>query len=601
MINFYSLTDIWTYFDDIERKNFLSSDIVMAINSLPETVSDSDKCRYEVLAFNFSENSSGRYWNLYYGPQFTFVKNDTQEEVSIPSLEDITPEILEYWESRARVVKNPLLKMRYTGLVFVFKKKLTDVEPDYHSIKLAHVNAILDVVNGDYCHHKRIALDYAERALCLSIGFNNRTLQDQSVEIYYNAHKRYSNEDMHSGIWGRIVQSLIKHRACFSKYENDIINEQLERYGRLKKLVLSEGSKTDRYVHVLSDQVDLLAEYYHMVGANENIESLLETLLDAIKLSINVRGGLWGQGMLQRVQDKCRKYGFDKMANRLFVELSDLGDLTLKEMHPVSVSVPLEKGLIDSFFEEALRGTAREVLLYYLFYYLPLYKKEIKRMKEKAKQSPLLEAVSMMTIDSSGNAISKVGVGPDAEQQKLSYSMYENMRYTIPFMHLHVIKMKEQNLMTTETLLQLLDSSPLISNDRKDIVIRGIQAYIEEDYLVSCHLLVPQLEAAIRRLFALNGANIMRQKQNPLEGSEYQSLDTLLSSPDAITFMGKDITNYLRNLLTDQYGWNIRNQLTHGLFSSDSFNSGMADRIVHAFMLLGVFQKQEMQNPEQDT
>ena len=57
MINFYSLTDIWTYFDDIERKNFLSSDIVMAINSLPETVSDSDKCRYEVLAFNFSENS----------------------------------------------------------------------------------------------------------------------------------------------------------------------------------------------------------------------------------------------------------------------------------------------------------------------------------------------------------------------------------------------------------------------------------------------------------------------------------------------------------------------------------------------------------------
>ena len=47
-------------------------------------------------------------------------------------------------------------------------------------------------------------------------------------------------------------------------------------------------------------------------------------------------------------------------------------------------------------------------------------------MKAKTEQAPLLDAISTMTIDSSGNAISKVGVGPDAEQQKLSYSIYEN-------------------------------------------------------------------------------------------------------------------------------------------------------------------------------
>jgi len=62
--------------------------------------------------------------------------------------------------------------------------------------------------------------------------------------------------------------------------------------------------------------------------------------------------------------------------------------------------------------------------------------------------------------------------------------------------------------------------------------------------------------------------------------------------------MGEDITNYLRNLLTDQYGWNIRNQLSHGLWGAESFNSGMADRIVHAFMLLGVFKRQEIQSED---
>ena len=292
MVKFDKLVDIWIYYDDVARKNFLASDIVMAINSLPDHLADSDICRYERLAFSFVENSSNRNWNLYYGPQYTFIKNGTQEEVYFPRHEDITLEILTYWERRANLVKNPLLKMRYTGLVFVFKKKLFNLEPDYPSIKLAHINALFEVVNGDYCHHKSISLGYAERALVLSIGFNNRELQSKSVEVYYQAHKRYSIEDLHPGVWGQIFHSLIKCRACFAKYENEIVNEQLERYERLKELALSEGSKTDRYVHVLTDQVDLLAEYYHSVGANEKVEPLLETLLAAIKLSVNARGGL---------------------------------------------------------------------------------------------------------------------------------------------------------------------------------------------------------------------------------------------------------------------------------------------------------------------
>ena len=70
---------------------------------------------------------------------------------------------------------------------------------------------------------------------------------------------------------------------------------------------------------------------------------------------------------------------------------------------------------------------------------------------------------------------------------------------------------------------------------------------------------------------------------------EYLSLDSLLGSEDTKAFMGEDISNYFRNVLTDQYGWNIKNQVSHGLLGSDNFNFGMADRIVHAFLMLRVF------------
>ena len=448
-------------------------------------------------------------------------------------------------------------------------------------------------MEGDYCQYEIIAFDYAERALNLAIGFRNHNLQERAVKVYYEAHHRHSGNDLHPGVWGRIFQSLIKHRDYFRKYEKDLLDEQLSRYDRLKKLSLEKGDKTDQYSHVLSEQIDLLTDYYHLIGEKEKIEPLLDTMFDAIKTSIPVRGGMWGQGMIQQLQARYRKYGFDKKANQLFVELSDLGGETLSELKSTEYSVPLDRDRINAFLDAALEGTDRDVLLFFLLQYIPKIEEEKRRLRERAEKAPLLDLVSTFTIDSSGNTISRVGVGPDAERQKLYFFMYESMRFTIPFMHLHITKMKEQGKMTTESMMGLIKESELITEDHKEIVRRGLDAYMTEDYLVCCHLLIPQLEAAIRRLFALNGANIMRAKRNPDEGNEYLSLDSLLGSNEAVAYMGEDIANYFRNVLTDQYGWNIRNQVSHGLLATDNFNFGMADRVVHAFLMLGAFKKKD--------
>lgn len=591
MGQFTSFIDIWNYYDDISRRNFLAEEVSSTINSLPSDIQDGELFLFESIAFGFSENNHDNEWGTYYGPRFTYTRKDNGEEVYSPDIKMVTRGMMAHWEKRSLEVKNPLLKMRYTGLVLEFKKKLFNEEPNYKTIKLAHIEALLEVVGNDYCKYETVAFDFAERALYLAIGYRNKELQEKAVDVYYNAHLQHCQNDMLPGVWGRIFQSLIKHRESFSKYEKTLLDEQIARYERLYKLAIDEGQKTDRYAHVLCDQVDLLAKYYHSIGETAKIEPYLDSILEAIKKSIPVRGGMWGQGMIQQLQHRYRKYGFDKKANQLFVELSDLGAMTLGELKTTEYSIPLDTERIKAFLEEALEGSDREVLLYYLFQYLPRIEDEKKRLKDRAEQTPLLDLVSTFTIDSSGNTISRVGVGPNAEHQKLYFGMYENMRFSIPIMHLHVTKMKEAGKMTTESMMKLFEDSPLITADHIEIVRRGLDAYMNEDYLVCCHLLVPQLEAAIRRLFALNGANIMRPKANPAEGNEYLSLDSLLGSDEALQFMKEDLANYLRNVLTDQYGWNIRNQVSHGLLGTDNFNFGMADRVVHAFLMLCTFRK----------
>ena len=76
--------------------------------------------------------------------------------------------------------------------------------------------------------------------------------------------------------------------------------------------------------------------------------------------------------------------------------------------------------------------------------------------------------------------------------------------------------------------------------------------------------------------------------------SSYPGTPSTEITEEAVKYMGEDIANYFREVLTDQYGWNIRNQVSHGLLASDSFNFGMADRLIHAFLMLGVFKKKEL-------
>lgn len=402
MENFANLSDIWAIYDVMEKKHFLFHEVSAAINSLPKNNPDQQKCVYEVMAFDFAENCEDKVWNSYYGPQWTFTKKDTGEEVYVPDIRNVTEDMIAYWERRAGEVKNPLLKMRYTGLVLEFKKKLFNKEPDYKSIKLAHIYAILSVVEGDYCQYGTMTFNYAERALYLSIGFRSKELQECAVKAYYGAHQRLSGNDMLPGVWGRIFLSLIKHRDYFQTYEKVLLDEQLARFERLKKLSLEEGNKTDHYSHVLSDQVELLADYYHLIGEIEKIEPLLDTMLAAIKASIPVRGGMWGQGMIQQLQARYRKYGFDKRANQLFVELSDLGRETLKELKATEFSVPLDNKRIKAFLDEALAGSERDVLLYFIIQYLPKIEVEKLRLKERAEKAPLLDLVSTFTIGTVG-------------------------------------------------------------------------------------------------------------------------------------------------------------------------------------------------------
>lgn len=553
--------------NDVRKTSYF--DLCTAISSANYDETNVFERNAEVRLMTFAENHGHANWGCFYGPQCT----------------DVTAEQIEYWIKRAKETKNPLLRMRYTGVVWDYCKKVTGKEPSYKDIKLAFIISSIETVEQDLPEHSISGIVYAERAIEKAIWTRNQELADRAIKGLLLYCKKYEKDDL-AGIWGRPFNFMIEHLKVFAPYEVDMLNEMLARFERLEKKCTTEGNKTDSNVHTLKEAAELLAKYYNKKQQIDKVSEYLDRYHSCMKLSFDLRGAMWAQGMLQNLQQTYRNYNLTKEANKLYVEIQEMSGKALKEMKPVEVSLPIENKLIEEYFKPLLSGTDKEILIKYMVNYVPNIEKEKQQQKHEAEYSPMMDMIRTVAYNPSGIPINNVGVGKRAEEQKLSFGIYRRMMISAFFISLHIKRMEEMEVYTYDKIISLFNDSPLIVDAQRPLFEKGLKAYFDKDYVVACFILVPLFESAIRNLAAWTGHEVLRPTSITEEGNEYVSLEKLLDMLEEDDKDNKDVYVYFKNLFTDKYGWNTRNLLCHGALTANAFNSTLADRIVHAFMLV---------------
>lgn len=576
------LCDILNKYESEKKFEFynISSDL----NHLIECDQESLALKAESLAMAFSEGGYDD-WGSFYGPTTTWTIKSTGELVCMPDKKEITPEIIGYWTERISETQNSLLKMRYSGLVWDFCKIVTGKEPDFRNVKLVFIRSAYDVVKNDNVGHCIIGLSYMNVAIEKAISLKQKDLVRDGMQLlmdYVQCH----TDDSKPGIWSLPLKLICEHYLALSSFEKDIVKENEERFERLYAKCKNKGNVTDSYAHVLIDEATLLADYYRITKDSDEILSHLDKALSGVRYSFALRGAMWSQTMLQQMQDLFRKYGFDKRANQLYIDIEKIGKKVFSEMTPTEYSIPIDRKALDEYLDNMIDGTINEVLNNYAIEYMPKIKVEIERQREESERAPLLDLVHTVIYDWSGMPISHIGSGANAEKNKLAYGVYRRMLFNAFFMQIHIRKMEEKEIYTYENLLAKFKDSYLIADEQRAQFEKGIKAYFDADYLVACHLLVPMFESAIRKLAALSGIEVLSSNKDG--GNEYKTFEVLLGKLRENKNIPEDIFAYFQNLFTDKFGWNVRNLICHGLLQSDAFNKTLGDRIIHAFLTLSL-------------
>jgi hypothetical protein len=500
----------------------------------------------EIMAFAFMEDytNSETGWGTYYGPMFVFPDKE-KSAAEFPSIKNITPSIIDYWEKRTNESKNPILKARYADLVWDFSEKINGTRINY-TMAVITIENIIEIADKDLHKYQINVIAKLKRALSLALSLNNKELISKAKDAIIAYENKVAKDDK-PGLWGFSFDLLLKNKNVqLASGEKDRIIQDLEE--RLDRFLRSP----DYNFWAAENATIRLANYYILIKKKEDAKRVFLAYDKIVKAAVSIQPSAQvAIAWLERLYHTYLQYNLKDEADEISIEIRKLGKKAVSELKTMEalVSVPTKK--IEKLINALIDGDLKTALARITVYYIPRKEETIKQLDDLSKEAPIQFLFTRKIQDSSGRIVARVG--PLSEDHDG-----------------HIVLQISQNMSLA-------------------FITKGIEAYFNGDYIVSIHFLIPQIEALIRNLEEKIGGAVL--KPSRFGGFNYKTLGDMLYDADLKEILGENIIIYFQVLFTDPRGWNLRNGLCHGISIPETLNAVSADRVFHSLLCLSIIRE----------
>lgn len=582
-----TLADVLAVFD-VVGKHFEYHDYVGALCALPDDERIKPESRHEWTAFMLQPNDQDCTFGGYFGPQWTQVDKQGTPYYT-PAKEDISPEAVLYWEQRYKVAANALMRMRYAALVWDFKRRICNANYEADLYR-TYVDAMLEVADSDLSSHPVVTTLVLERLF--SIAKSNPVDLIKTKDALRAFETRHAS-DSSVRCWACQFLLMQNNKRCFTQDEIDALITSHE--ARLQRLQQPNANgKID--VWTLDSQANLLADYYNRCQQRDELRRVLKVAELAHMQSFTPSNPLQRMGILEQLHHKYVHYGLHDEANALLTEIQEAGTLASQTLQKHGYEYTIPQEVFDQ--ADALFGTKaisdKERWQNFVFQFIPSKDNAEKSLAEVAKQAPLYYMTGTNLMDYKGRPMSIIGSYEQDPEGNLVMHITEHLNFDTPFLGIAIRKMRDVGLMTTDRIMSdIIEPCPLYDDFTYAVIRQALDFLFGDMPVVACHLLVPQIEAAIRNLVENEGISVIKQQKHVEKGFQLITLDELLSKEPVKQVFSPDGAMYLRLVLTDQRSLNIRNDLCHGILPPNNFHSGVAARLLHVLVMIGMVRIKE--------
>lgn len=376
-----------------------------------------------------------------------------------------------------------------------------------------------------------------------------------------------------------VYELIVSSRKAFDDGERceyaEILKSRFERSSVMNK----EDEGFD--LHGTIESAKLLASFYYRRNQFDAVDEILNATIDCIERSDEELPELRSIGIYRDIIRDISGMGRTKVMERLSRILEKNAPGVYKGMSKSEATFTVPQEYIDAEFDLMYEGMSLDEFLYiFALKYVPTHKQIEEHAQKFHGEGSIFTAFTRLYFTTSGTLSHEVlpGLEHKSEQEDQIYSEY--LSYSTVPMHLIILEGQRRNVFNVDNVINYMAKNPLLSSRRLSVIEKGVYAYFEYDYVTAISILIPQIEHVVRRFYANLGYSVT---SNDMIGTMSDALGTLLNNDEIIIF-DKDITRYLKTILSNRTGWNLRNLYCHGI--DDSFSLVQADRVFHVLLLV---------------
>lgn len=534
-----------------------------------------EELRFELIAAELVLYDHRTDWDTYFGPWASGTTEDGQR-VDTPPLSVITPDCIAYWTTRMRAAQHPALRARYADIVWDFSQKVTGNRPPIDAAHIA-IDGYIDAVVTGRCEPFDGSGDIQKRAITLAASVDAERLRIAVPRLQQYAAAPADAEERgfrQRQLFGLLMQIRGDRRPAA---ELDSLATDLRT--RLNEL---DAAQADQFT--VQDFALPLADYYRSTQQLGEAQTVLRMYGAAVSRMAKDAMAILAAGWLKQLYELYLRFEMNEDAAQVLRQIEAVQPGVPANLAKVSVPHKIDGAELEEWLAWLVSTDQHASIMRLIGQFLPRVDEARQQMAELRQEHRLASLFSASILDHDGRQVAQVGAGESDEEGNLVRHILQTVQFGDFFLAAGLERLCTTHGLTVDSLLAEVTQSPVWHEKRHAILRRGIEAYFVEDPIVAVHVLVTEIENAVRNIAA--GLGLTVQKRNRMGGFDLKNLGDFLADEQIQAFLTEDVATYLRVVLTDRRGWNLRNDTCHGILPATSFTQAASRRLLHIVLLL---------------
>ena len=535
----------------------------------------------EISAFLYmpSTKPGGSVWGTHFAPSMT---STTKEGVEINSPDLIREDeaTIAYWASRSDEAHHPILRARYADLVWDFTALVAKHRPDVAFARKA-IGAYVEAIENKIYFHDPQAEDFAARALSIALSINDKARVQQVKGVFFVLDAAIGDVTKR-GLWSMLFDNLYNSPGVgLTDPERQSIIDKLEYVLR----VTTQQAHFEPWF--AQGAAERLERHYRRINQVADVHRVVRAYGQAFESAASAANAMLGVAWLQPVYDKYRDLGMNDDVYRVHQVLETRGQEAQAGMQRVQVPLQIDINEVNRVADALIEGDLQQAIRRIGIMFVPRAD-QVRALNERIRsQAPLMSLIPITRYEA-GHPAGIIGPQDQDADGRLVHQMANQIGLEAIWIAATFDKLAERYAMTADQIVDTLSASPVFASARRSILVSGIQAWLSQDYIKAIHVLVPQVEHAVRTLASLSG--VPTTTRGYTRGlMQTRGLGEILHDRLFRQLIDDNVRLYLLVFLADPRGINLRNRVAHGLLEHDQVERALTDRLVQVLFALSCF------------